>query len=288
MKKVFLILCAVVGVALTATAQESKTMYVMKNGKVAYQSAVSEVDSIIFYAPEGANREEGTFPAVVSYNVKEKLPSILTVIGEFAAPDLASTDLKKGDCILTHFTLDWGNQPENSSIFHASNISYAFVNQNYAQVQSNFDETESILPIEDLLPIRSLAPFAYSPILDGKFFLHFLHSAPQRQDMRYIAIAVPNSETTPDDTVDLYLVAQKINYSGTPNMDIDNLHVIDIRNVIMALGKETTYREYSIEYRVKEPKIRIKYCAGFDEDDIPVYTLYQYNGQSIIPLSVFI
>ena len=50
MKKVFLILFALAGMALAATAQESKTMYVMKNGEIAYQSAVSEVDSIVFYA----------------------------------------------------------------------------------------------------------------------------------------------------------------------------------------------------------------------------------------------
>ena len=38
MKKIFLTLFAVVGIALAATAQESKTMYIMKSDKVAYQS----------------------------------------------------------------------------------------------------------------------------------------------------------------------------------------------------------------------------------------------------------
>ena len=52
MKNVFLVLLTIAGMVLTVTAQESKTMYVMKNGAVAYQSAVSSIDSIIFHAPE--------------------------------------------------------------------------------------------------------------------------------------------------------------------------------------------------------------------------------------------
>ena len=35
----------------TITAQGSKTMYVMKGGEVIYQSAVSDIDSVIFYKP---------------------------------------------------------------------------------------------------------------------------------------------------------------------------------------------------------------------------------------------
>ena len=52
MKKVLLLLLAIAGIALAATAQENNTMYVMKNGEVVYQAGVSEIDSIIFYTPE--------------------------------------------------------------------------------------------------------------------------------------------------------------------------------------------------------------------------------------------
>ena len=52
--KIFKLITAIIAVlftTVTATAQEAKTMYVMKNGAIAYESAVSEIDSIIFYKP---------------------------------------------------------------------------------------------------------------------------------------------------------------------------------------------------------------------------------------------
>jgi len=49
-KKVFILLAALSLLVATLCAQET-TMYVMKNGAIAYQSVVSEVDSIIFYKP---------------------------------------------------------------------------------------------------------------------------------------------------------------------------------------------------------------------------------------------
>ena len=49
MKRIFLILLAVVGVAFTITAQENETMYVMKNGVITHEIAVSDIDSIVFY-----------------------------------------------------------------------------------------------------------------------------------------------------------------------------------------------------------------------------------------------
>ena len=51
MKKKTLILITALSFAAAASAQEAKTMYVMKNGAVAYQSVVSDIDSIIFYNP---------------------------------------------------------------------------------------------------------------------------------------------------------------------------------------------------------------------------------------------
>ena len=51
MKKVFFTLLAVAGIALAATAQENKTMYIMKKGVVTYTVPVSDIDSIIFYKP---------------------------------------------------------------------------------------------------------------------------------------------------------------------------------------------------------------------------------------------
>jgi len=41
-------------VATSITAQEAKTIYITKNGKVTHMVAVSDIDSIIFYKPESA------------------------------------------------------------------------------------------------------------------------------------------------------------------------------------------------------------------------------------------
>jgi len=70
MKRVFILLAALSLVAM-ANAQ-TKTMYVMKNGKVEYQSVVSDIDSIIFYKPtagmvdgEYVNTTHNTYTIVV-------------------------------------------------------------------------------------------------------------------------------------------------------------------------------------------------------------------------------
>jgi len=52
--RIFKLIAAIIAVLFataTSTAQEAKTMYVMKNGEVLFQSAISDIDSIIFYAP---------------------------------------------------------------------------------------------------------------------------------------------------------------------------------------------------------------------------------------------
>jgi len=52
MKKIFLTLLTAVSF-FAATAQESKTMYVMKDNAILFEYVVSEIDSIIFYKPAG-------------------------------------------------------------------------------------------------------------------------------------------------------------------------------------------------------------------------------------------
>ncbi|MDR0232628.1 MAG: hypothetical protein LBI82_10995 [Dysgonamonadaceae bacterium] len=51
MKSKVLILLAALSFAAVVAAQGTKTMYIMKKGGIAYQSAVSSIDSIIFYNP---------------------------------------------------------------------------------------------------------------------------------------------------------------------------------------------------------------------------------------------
>ena len=54
MKKIILTLLAAASI-FAANAQEAKTMYIMRNGEVVCQQLVSEIDSIIFYAPPTVN-----------------------------------------------------------------------------------------------------------------------------------------------------------------------------------------------------------------------------------------
>jgi uncharacterized protein (TIGR02145 family) len=49
--KIFLLLAALSFSAASLTAQEAKTMYIMKNGSAIHEVAVSDIDSIIFYKP---------------------------------------------------------------------------------------------------------------------------------------------------------------------------------------------------------------------------------------------
>ena len=238
--------------------------------------------------PAGANMQELTTPAVVSYNINEGLPSILTVYGEFVVPSWISTDLNNGDCIITRFTLDWDNQPKSDPPYQATNVVYDLVEQSPATVQNDFIEMETILPADDLLPIQELMPWNYSFRLNGKFFMDFEHSAPQKQDIKYIAIVKPNIEPLEDVLVDVYLFAQKLNKPDASNVTITNIYAIDMYGAIMELGQDTTITDSMVEYRIKELKMRIKYYSGLDEKGFPVYKTYKYDGNSTISLSILL
>ena len=51
MKTKIFILLATVSFLAVLTAQDAKRMYIMKDGKITYEVAVSDIDSIIFYDP---------------------------------------------------------------------------------------------------------------------------------------------------------------------------------------------------------------------------------------------
>ena len=72
--KLIILLLMAAGIVFIVNAQESKTMYVMKNGTIAYQSAVSDIDSIIFYAPAAI---VGCFPEVSDKYVYPIVPGMI-------------------------------------------------------------------------------------------------------------------------------------------------------------------------------------------------------------------
>ncbi|MDR2804803.1 MAG: hypothetical protein LBB85_04055 [Dysgonamonadaceae bacterium] len=233
----------------------------------------------------GGNREETTLPAVVNYSVKEAVPTLLTVAGEFSVPSLTTSDLRMGDCILAHFTLDWDHQPKGDSLYRATNISYIDVSQSYAEVKTDFDEQELVVSAEDLLPIQAMTLQLYNAILNGKVFFGFSHDASIKQDMDYILIARP-SDTPSDDTVTLYITGKKNNQPDGAQTAIEALYAIDMLGVINELGKEATIHENSIDYRVQQLKVKIKYCNGIDENNVPKYQEYVYNNGTLT-LSVY-
>lgn len=57
--KIFVLFAALLFSAASLTAQEVKTMYVMKDGAITYKAAVSDIDSIIFYKPAPVIPEDG-------------------------------------------------------------------------------------------------------------------------------------------------------------------------------------------------------------------------------------
>ena len=80
--KIFKLITAIIAVWFTTgtiTAQETKTMYMMRDGEVVYQSVVSDVDSIVFYKPAVIPKEGVLINGVIwaKYNVDEP--------GKFAA-----------------------------------------------------------------------------------------------------------------------------------------------------------------------------------------------------------
>ncbi|MDR0231355.1 MAG: hypothetical protein LBI82_04470 [Dysgonamonadaceae bacterium] len=63
----------------TTTAQEAKTMYIMKGGRIMFETATSKIDSVIFYQPE-------ELPVVIT--TMDELPEPETFERQAAPPDL--------------------------------------------------------------------------------------------------------------------------------------------------------------------------------------------------------
>ena len=55
MKRIFIILLTFTGITFAAVAQESETMYVVKNSVITHRFNTAEIDSIIFYEPATDN-----------------------------------------------------------------------------------------------------------------------------------------------------------------------------------------------------------------------------------------
>jgi hypothetical protein len=229
----------------------------------------------------GGNREEGTLPAVVGYNTDIATPVILTTAGEFAAPDLATSDLEKGDCILVRFTLDWDNQPTSKPPYYATNVSYIGIDQSYAEVGTDFDERTLIVSADSILPILSVSPQSYHPIFNGKAFFTFGHDMSIKQDMDYIAIVKPG-----DDAATLYVICKKYNDPNETTYDMQNLYAIDMIGAIGELGKETTVHENGTDIPIRQLDIKIRYCTGVDEQGVPTYQDYIYN-EGTLTLAVY-
>ncbi|GHV55937.1 hypothetical protein FACS1894182_01410 [Bacteroidia bacterium] len=233
---------------------------------------------------KGGNKEEGSLLAVVGYSTKVMAPTMLTIAGEFAAPSLASENLYRGDCIWAHFTLDWDNQPNSEPPYYATEISYVTIDQSEAEIPTNFDEKELYIPAENILPIQSLAIQSYNPILNGKVFFGFSHNAPTKQDMGYTLFVKPN-ENASSDPITVYIIGEKKNKPEGASSTIETIYAFDMLGAIATLGEETTIRENSVEYRVKQMKIKIKYCTGVDSNNAPTYQ--DYNSGNTITLSIY-
>jgi len=234
------------------------------------------------------NKVECLLPAVVDRD-PFSYPFLLTAIGKFIAPELAPTTLESGTCILAYFIVDYDNQPAEVPPYMASELICDIIGESNAKiVADDFDETaifdDTDFSAEDIFPIQGLNPQLYNPILKGKIFLIFNHSAPQDQTANYTAIVKPAANV--DEPVNLYLIAKKTNAPEGFEINRNIIHAVDMCNVIRVLGTETTIEGKS----ALELKINIQYCTGVDRkggNDIPKYQEYKYNGVSTIPLSVF-
>ena len=98
MTKLFSFLFAIMGIVFAATAQESKTMYVMKNGAITHKIAVSDVDSIVFYVPNATIRDIPENIGVQNMYKKAKQLELLPWIPLLDVPNL-STGYKAGTLV---------------------------------------------------------------------------------------------------------------------------------------------------------------------------------------------
>jgi len=234
--------------------------------------------SLVSCLPSGENKTEFLLPAVVN---RGSIPSLLTALDEFIAPTLVSSELKNGDCILAYFVVDHDNQPQGSSHFQVSELSYGIMGKNVAEIRDDFDKTDIFNDtdffIDDFLPIQALTPQLYHPRLGGNFFLIFEHSVPEGQSIEYFAIV----DESVDESINVYLIAKKANEKDDQNISRRIIHAIDMRDIINELGTDTTIEGVP----VKELKFDIQYCTGVNNEDgnyIPAYKEHKDIKLSIL------
>ncbi|MDR2058100.1 MAG: hypothetical protein LBP83_07465 [Dysgonamonadaceae bacterium] len=102
-----------------------------------------------------------------------------------AAPELASSNLTKGNCIQVHFTIDYNNQP--FSYYTATGIQYKLLNNTSAKIESgdmNDEYKDSInrITLEET-----------SPLLLGNLFVNIERKEESSQLYSYELICNPDS-----------------------------------------------------------------------------------------------
>jgi hypothetical protein len=207
----------------------------------------------------GGNRETHD-----SYAVVDNIPamgglSIHTNYGTFAIPSV--TGVEAGDCIFTHYLLDYDNQPAKT-YYTATEVSYKIINQSPAVLLPS----SSDLSDEYNDSISSLSYISLNPLFQGKTFIQAVH--PVSGTYRLKMLCHPDSIVNGVPTV--FIKTGKLTNTGAyASQGIEE--AFDLNPLLSVYGRDTVYTNdyyYSAEYRYLV--LNVKYQAGL-KDGKPVY-----------------
>jgi hypothetical protein len=222
---------------------------------------------------KGGNRTTSTDLAVIDNDPAMGGLVMNTANVTLAAPELASTELKSGDCIMANFTIDYDNQP--FSYLTATELIYQLLNNSVIQLMSEdafADEyTDSISGIN----------LTVSPYYKGNLFAQIERKITNSKICDFQLFCNPDSV----DENGVYTVSLKLNESDKTAGEATNYNVesFNLNPLLSFYGQDTIFDAgTSYEQRGLYVTLNFRYQSGTKED-LPVYSWYSGN-----PVKVFV
>jgi hypothetical protein len=191
-----------------------------------------------------------------------------------AAPELASK-LKTGDCIQANFSIDYSNQP-STRYLTATEISYQLLNNKPAEIASG----EMIDAYQD--SIHSIA-LSISPNYNGNVFVEI--SRTEINNYVYDYKLILNSDSIDENGIpSVFLKSKKLPNASGSQTNV-NLETFNLQSLIEGTyGKDSTYKEGSIEQDYRYISLNFKYQSGL-KDNVPVYS--NLTGNKPVDILIF-
>lgn len=210
---------------------------------------------------DGDNKSSYYDYGVVSYNSAMGGRTLLTSMGEFAAPGLPST-LTTDDCVYTYLELDFDNQP-SPGYYTITNLNPVVIDRTSIRITDA--DTEGTIYLDTL--VAASTP-VYSPVFNGRVFMQFAYNAYPETNLMYEIRCNPEVETTAGEK-DIYVCVKHGEPGKGGISQLIDTHAFDIRELIHRYGEEVTVSETN-----KGLKLSVNFyiCTKLDKDGEPVYT----------------